>query len=82
MLKKPLAVVVILSLCLLAIPVTAIATPRIESTDTGANLFTDLYEAWTDFWGSLLGTTADEPTTAPEKNGCGIDPNGNPLCIG
>ncbi|HKV07005.1 MAG TPA: hypothetical protein VJ725_02635 [Thermoanaerobaculia bacterium] len=82
MLKKPLAVVVILSLCLLATPVTAMATPRIEGTDRGASLFSDLYEAWTAFLGSLLGTPADEPTAAPEKNGCGIDPNGNPLCIG
>lgn len=83
MLKKPLAVVVILSLVLLATPAMATAgtwtnTPRISSP-----LFTDLFEAWTSFWGSLLGgDEAPAGASVQEKNGCGIDPNGSPLCGG
>jgi hypothetical protein len=86
MLKKPLAVVAILSLCLLATPVTAMAGTRTEAPRLGApTLMMDLFEAWTAWWGSLLGSAADEAparTSLQEKNGCGIDPNGNPLCGG
>ncbi|HSF38209.1 MAG TPA: hypothetical protein VLT87_00365 [Thermoanaerobaculia bacterium] len=87
MLKKPLAVVAILSLCLLATPVTAMASTRTETPSIGApTLILDLFEAWTAWWGSLLGGAADEaPAGASllEKgNGCGIDPNGQPLCGG
>lgn len=83
MLKKPLAVVVILSLGLLATPAMALAGTWTNAPQNGAPTFTGLFEAWTAFWGSLLGSAADEsPASSPtlEKNGCGIDPNGNPLC--
>ncbi|HSK77134.1 MAG TPA: hypothetical protein VLQ45_11795 [Thermoanaerobaculia bacterium] len=87
MLKKPLAVVAILSLCLLATPAMATAGTRTETPSFGApTLIMDLFEALTAFWGSLLGGAADEaPAGASllEKgNGCGIDPNGQPLCGG
>lgn len=82
MLKKPLAVVVILSLGLLATPVTATAGTWTNAPRISSPIFTDLFEAWTSFWGSLLGGTDEAPAGASlqEKNGCGIDPNGNPLC--
>jgi hypothetical protein len=81
MLKKPLAVVAILSLCLLATPVTAMAGTRTETPRLGApTLIADLFEVWTAWWGSLLSGASDE--ALQEKNGCGIDPNGNPLCGG
>lgn len=76
MLKKPLAVVMILALCLLATPAMAQAGTWMETPGT-STVFTDLFEAFTAWWGSLLG--ADETL---EKNGCGIDPNGQPLCGG
>ena len=32
------------------------------------------------WWGVFLGGTAERGTTQYVKNGCGIDPNGTPLC--
>ena len=82
MLKKPLAVVVILSLALLATPVMAAAGTWTNASRISSPLFTDLFEAWTSFWGSLLGDEAPASASVQEKNGCGIDPNGTPLCGG
>lgn len=84
MLKKPLAVVVILSLALLATPVMATAGTWTNAPRISSPLFTDLFEAWTSFWGSLLGGE-EAPSGASlldKGNGCGIDPNGLPLCGG
>lgn len=80
MLKKPLAVALVLSFCLLATPAMAQAgtwmnTPRTSSP----TFFSDALAALTSWWGSLLGGAEGE---ALEKNGCGIDPNGQPLCGG
>ena len=32
------------------------------------------------WWGVFLGGTAERGTAGDAKNGCGIDPNGTPLC--
>jgi hypothetical protein len=80
MLKKPLAVALVLSFCLLATPVLAQAgtwtnTPRTSSS----TFFSEALAALTSWWGSFLGGAESEaPILA--KNGCGIDPNGQPLC--
>lgn len=82
MLKKPLAVVVILSLGLLATPAMATAGTWTNAPRFEAPTLMNLFDAWTAFWGSLLGAEAPASASVPEKNGCGIDPNGNPLCGG
>lgn len=81
MLKKPLAVVVILSLGLLATPAMATAGTWTNAPRFEAPTLMNLFEAWTSFWGSLLGgDEAPASASVQEKNGCGIDPNGQPLC--
>ena len=32
------------------------------------------------WWGVFIGGTAERGTAQGPKNGCGIDPNGSPLC--
>jgi hypothetical protein len=82
MLKKPLIVVAALCLCLLLAPALAQAAPakrapRSESAPAVTRLLS-LLEIW---WSGLFGgETRTGDTTIQEKNGCGIDPNGQPLC--
>ena len=79
MLKKPL-VPVTLCFCLLCAPALAQAAPwklsRLEPGLTAPRILSVL-AGW---WSSLLGGEERAEDTAFEKNGCGIDPNGQPLC--
>lgn len=80
MLKKPLAVALVLCFCLLATPAIAQAgtwmnTPRINAP----NFFSDTLVILASWWGALAGGVESEAPVL-EKNGCGIDPNGQPLC--
>jgi hypothetical protein len=80
MLKKPL-VPVALSLCLLFAPALAQAAPwklsRSEARLTAPRILSVL-AGW---WSSLFeGEERTSGTAVQEKNGCGIDPNGQPLC--
>lgn len=81
MLKKP--IVVSLCLCLLLAPALVQAAswttraPRPEAVLTVPRVLSVL-EAW---WSALFGREERTGETAiQEKNGCGIDPNGQPLC--
>jgi hypothetical protein len=81
MLKKPLAVgiALCLCLCLFAPPLAQAAPlrPRLESGFAMPRLLS-LLEVW---WNVLIGgEERTGGTTLLEKNGCGIDPNGQPLC--
>jgi hypothetical protein len=80
MLKKPL--VPALCFCLLFAPVLAQAAPwklapRTESSLTVPRVLSVLAAWWSVFLG---GEERTGSTTIQEKNGCGIDPNGQPLC--
>ncbi|HYO15957.1 MAG TPA: hypothetical protein VE685_22380 [Thermoanaerobaculia bacterium] len=82
MLKKPLITATSLCLCLLLAPALAQAAPwklapRSEATPAVTRLLSIL-ETW---WSGLFGGEERRGDTAiQEKNGCGIDPNGQPLC--
>jgi hypothetical protein len=79
MLKKPLAVALALSFCLLATPAIAQAGTWMKAPRASSSTFlSEKLQALTSLWASLLGTEGG----ILEKNGCGIDPNGQPLCGG
>lgn len=82
MLKKPLIVVVSLCLCLLLAPALAQAAPwRLTPRSDAAPKVTRLLSLLETWWSGLFGEEERTGDTAtPEKNGCGIDPNGQPLC--
>jgi hypothetical protein len=84
MLKNKFVVsTILLGLCLTLVPVASQAMPA--SWAPGAETLAKLAHWW-DF-GSLVNP-APRPGKAPArqgaspKNGCGIDPNGKPLCGG
>jgi hypothetical protein len=88
MLKNKFVVsTILLGLCLTLVPAASQAMPA--SWAPGAETLAKLAHWW-DF-GSLIGS-APRPGEAPArpvrrqgaplKNGCGIDPNGKPLCGG
>ena len=80
MLKKPLAAALVLSFCLLAIPATAQASPWTNTPRINApNFFSDTLVILASWCGALVGGAESEAQIL-EKNGCGIDPNGQPLC--
>lgn len=82
MLKKPRIVVAALCLCVLLAPALAQAapgrlTPRPEAAPAATRLLSILETWWS---GLFAGEERTGDTAIQEKNGCGIDPNGQPLC--
>jgi len=81
MLKKRLIVATLVLLCFVVFAAApSQAAPRgwsAASRPAAAGLLTKI-ERWLS---SLLnGVERPEPSAIPQKNGCGIDPNGSPLC--
>ena len=82
MLKKPLVTVTALCLCLFLAPALAQAAPwRSMPRSEAAPAVTRLVSLLETWWSGLFGGEERTGDTAiQEKNGCGIDPNGQPLC--
>lgn len=79
MLKKPL-ILVALCLCLLFAPALAQAAPW-QASRSGPSLTAPrILSVLAGWWSFLLGGEETGGTAIQEKNGCGIDPNGQPLC--
>jgi hypothetical protein len=75
----PAALAVTLLLILMPAPSRAASRSREPLSRPAASLLEKI-ERWLGL--SLNGTENPRPTPVWEKQGCGMDPNGNPLCPG
>jgi len=81
MLKNKLAtVLLVLAFALLLVPAASQAAPlRLPHSGGVASLFDQVVQWWDHLAGHAFGRTPAVRSTNLPKNGCGIDPNGQPV---
>ncbi len=81
MLKKKLGIIsTVLAVFLLLAPAASWAMP-VESTLSRADMASSSLGHWWDLLTAAVRGHAPARRTIRPKNGCGIDPQGQPLCI-